>query len=901
MIQRIRFLSAKLNPPVPSSYALVRNDLDFRSVIHSCAKCVLLGAPAGFGKTTVMLQWLGQLAKENITTGWLGLDEQDNDISRFLTYLNVACRRLSKLDDALVSSSSMFDSQIVPSGLVNEIMAQLCQIVEPFVLFVDDYEVIHNVGIHDTMRQIINILPANSLLVIGTRAIPPLGIARLRAREQLIDVGIEQLRFSSEETTQYLRDKRKLQIGMSEISDLYRCTEGWPAALQLASISLDGHKNIRDLVRNFSGSQANIADYLAEDAFSHQPEDIQQFLLSTSILSIFDLSLCEAVTGRPDCAELLDRIEKANLFLIPLDGARQYYRYHGLFSEFLQAQLRKRHPTIIEALHRKASDGYLALGRIVQAVEHAISSGDNDLVSQLVDAYAGTLLYSGRVDTLTRWVESLPAGKLQTRPRLRLTYAWMLAAQHRYQEAKQTVEDLRASEEPTLDSTARDEILALGPIIQMYSDRIDECEQSSEENFTKLSGSGEFAIGTLYNIRGYCQITTGKFDQAREFLGTAKRLFLRIGGYWGSTYAECWEGVILLSQGRVRNALPVFQSAFEQATGNGQYSSASAVAASYLAETLYELDDIAAAEELLADYIPLVEQTGLPDHIISSIRIQARILFLRNDHEGAQRRLDDMERLGIMRDAPRVIVSSQLEKARFAMLIGDLELARSLLKAVRKKAPWLGFGNRIYAANELDDLVTNEVRLLNLSNRARDAIAPLKTEIRSAENNKRVRRILLLKMLLAKATDQAGEQNNAMRLLKETLSDLAERGYVRMVKDEWEFLAPLTAKIGFHLGDLPARRNGEPGATSFPADAEVGIDLADGAKTAQSFPAMESLSTRESQVLQLLANGFSNRGIADSLFVSEATVKTHLRNINAKLGTHSRTQAISIARKRNLI
>lgn len=880
----IRITDLKFSPPTPSSFALPRQAIDFPACFAEDASLILCSAPAGFGKSTVMLQWLARMQEAGVATAWLTLDPQDNDLTRFLTYLAAAFGRIRNTIDAAPLPASLFDSQIVPSGVVLEIIDRLSSVGRPFALFLDDYESITRGAIHDIVRQIIEHLPVTGHLVIGTRSAPPLGLGRLRAHGRLTELGMDQLRFSLDEATTYLQSNRHLAVSDRDVRVLHQCTEGWAAGLHLAALSLAGQADVAGIVGRFSGSQAEIADYLTEDVLSRQPADLRAFLLDVSILGTLTAPLCDAVSKRSDSRDMLERVERANLFLIPIDANRDAYRFHNLFAEYLRNQLRREDRARERQLHTLAARWFEAEGRIVPAVEHALEAGELDMAARLLDEHSETLLYSGRVDTLARWVESLPPEGLDERPRLRLSYAWALTFLHRYQEARTQLDELNIAPPVALSAKDRDEILTLGPAILIFSDRIDECRIAADHNLPLLSGQGDFARGALCNIHSFCLGSESEFEQAGELLTTAKRMFMRAGSSYGLTYSECLEGVLQYTHGRLHVAHATFQSAFRRAIATARYSSAGAVAAVYLAESLYETGDVTAAEEMILDYLPVIEQTGLPDHIIVANRILARLALERGEYEGAHRRLNDMEYLGIARESPRIVASSRLERAYLAMRIGDMELAATLLERMRGQARWAGFGSRIFHANETEDLCVASARLLVSTQRSDEAASILAAELARLAGSQRFVRIVLLRMLQARTLLEADEPADAYRQFDTVRNQVEQAGFVRLLADNHLFLAPLAE----------ARRQAADGrhATDPLGASHVG---------SHGDPVLDALTERELHVLHLVADGLSNRAIADSIFVSEATVKTHLRNINSKLGVHSRTQAIAVARARRIL
>jgi len=885
----IKLNSAKISPPTLTRHEICRS-IDVLESFLPHHKLVLFSAPAGFGKTTAMLQWKERLRCAGVETVWVTLDAQDNDAGRFLTYIVAALKYCSNATQKSSDQSSAFETQTTHLGELFDVIEELFSMDRPFAIFLDDYEAICNPAIHDIVSQVIDKLSAGCHLVIGSRTSPPLGIGKMRAHEQLIEVRAGQLRFSLGDTTRYFNEIRRLGISESNSAALYRSTEGWVTAIQLVSLSIKENSDVDQFVGSFSGNQYAVAEFLAEDVFSRQSPLIQEFLLKTSILSTLEASICNFLTERQDSAAILQQIEKANLFIVALDSARNSYRYHNLFADFLRSHLARQQPDQIVELNNRAAAWYQGEGVFSSAFDHAMAANNVALATDLLQKLAKPLLYRGHVATLIRYVESLPKDSVGKLIDLSLSYTLALILVHRYQEAKQALATL--DQNNNLDEHSRDEVLTLGPVILLWTDQIEECLALATENQGKLSGRSEYALGVMINFIAIGMIKKGLFKEAREKLDNAKRYLSSVNNVYGLVYAECIDGIIHFLQGRLRASLAQYMTTFRYASMISRHSSPSAVAAVYLAEAWYEENKTDAADELLREYLPLIRQTGAPDEIIILYRVLCRIAFARGDKEQAQYQLSEMEHLGIIRGYLRVVSRARLEGARIALIQGNLELAASLIQREESEEALHQSGSGYLDANDLNDIKLYNIRLLLKTDASDKALTLLSQERDAAKLPTITRRKLLLNLLIARAQHLAGHLDSAYQTSIESLEFLAEEGHQRLILDEEYLLAPL-------LEDLLDKVRNHSGKVTKLLEQLTGRQASNLSLLQQN--TVDALTRREMQVLELVALGMSNKEVANKLFLSDATIKSHVRNIISKLGANNRTQAISLAQKKRLL
>lgn len=890
--------AAKLNPRLSSPRPVPRTQIidQFRAAEE--AALVLVHGPAGFGKSTVMLQYYAQLRSRGIACGWLTLDAADNELSRLLDYLGEVLRAIDPQSPAAGTDAD---------AALPDLAARLSALGGRFVLFLDDFETIESPVVLGLMRQLVDYLPAGGQIVIGSRTVPDLGLGRLRVRGQLLEIQAVDLRFSSTETALFLRQQRGLALRNDDILRLQERTQGWPAALWLVSVALRDRADPQQFVDTFDGSNASMADYLMEDVLARQSPEVRDFLLRVSVLEEFNAPLSDAVLERGDSAELLARVARAHLFLVPQDADHRWFRFHPLFREFLRAQAARVAAGEIPQLHRRAAQWWLAQGRPSAAIEHAMQGGDAAYLMELLEAHAPKLLWQGRSRTLARWwgqpqVAQPVSAALAAHTGLALVFAWALLLTHRRDEAQRLLDTLDAAREAGAiapDGLSASATRAPRAFLLAMGDRIEAASQlwlSCRDDFTPAQPLSFAMRGASY---GLGLLAAGRFEQARQSLAAALDVAQGISGSFIAPMVMCVLGALELTQGRLRNATASFRAALTGAGGG--YPQRDTVAAAFLADALYLGDQLEEAERMLNLYLPLLRKAAAPDQLITSYVVLARIAATRGEHDAAEERLAEMELTGHRAGLPRVVASARLERARLALLQGRVGFASDQLASGSDPAVWNGFAGLITQANDVDAPFIGALRLKVRTGRAEAAVAPLKDALREAEAQHRLRRAHQLSLLLVEALCLTGQAAQGMRRLRDAMQFAADEGFVRSFVDEGPELLRRVAEL------RDAMAPGEPLAVH--ADrilVAAGLAPSRAATPAVGAPVCVptgsgSLSERELQVLRLLADGHRNREIADRLFVSETTVKAHLRSINVKLGAQSRTHALAMGRQLGLV
>ncbi|MBM7061879.1 helix-turn-helix transcriptional regulator [Pseudomonas sp. UL073] len=885
-----RIQTTKLAPPAAMSSRLLREDLLAQMDDTDGKRLILIRAAAGFGKTTLMQQYHERCLASGRKTLWLNIDAADNDLERFLAHLDIGLRALEPAD------AEEHDS----TELSQDLLERLNAIDEPFAIFLDELETLQNPPLLDFIQQMLEHMPPCGVLLITSRSTPDIGLGRLRARGQLLEINPSALRFSLDEATRFIRDKHALPLADAEIATLYRCTEGWVTALYLASLSLQGRQEHAAFVASFSGSNLELAEYLTEDILARQSEDCRQFLLDSSILNQFNAALCDAVTGCADSAGMLEQLERNNLFIFSLDNEHQWFRYHSLFASFLRDALERRQPGRAKTLHRNAAAWYLAEQRPVPAIDHLLQAGATLEAATQFDLHVHELTDAGRSRLLLRWADQLPVEVLEQYPRVGLAYAWTLAVHRRYREAMNWVERLeRMQEREGLPSFAL-EAETIRCLVLVLTDRMEDCYAAGVQHIERLPVGEVFQYTTVANVLAYSMVSTGRYDEARRLLSRATLRDAQRSSTLMRTVAGSIECHIDLLQGRLGTALARTQIAFERASdrNTGKVLAANPVPDVMLSMMLYESDQLEEAEQRLTSALPHVKDTCPPDSMITSHVVLARIAYLRGERNTHQRYLADLEQIGQQAGSSRMVCSAWLERARVALLENRADSAEYLLKMAELDGDWESPEIMFYA-NDVDTPLLLRQRLHIVQGKYAEAAAVLRGEIDFYQQRQRLRRVLKTRLLLALALDGLDQQTEAFEELTQALRFASQEGFMRTFLDEGQPLAELLQRWAVSFQSASSSLGIEPQFLGRLLQRSGGNTDAGGHHKG-GIP-QEALTTRELEVVRLLAAGNRNKVIAEKMFLSEFTVKTHLRNINAKLGAQGRTEAVAIARARGLL
>jgi LuxR family maltose regulon positive regulatory protein len=868
---------------------------------------VLVCAPAGFGKTTVMARYFDQQRSNGVTTVWILLDDADNDVERFLFKMQAALDRSGVVSGEMPAGTS----GATASGARFNMPARLASVQKPFAIFFDDFELLRNPVVLDLFKETLESLPAHGQAVLGAREHSKLNVGRWRATGRMVEIGPASLRFSATEARELLARKSGIALPQRALEQLYDRTEGWVAALQLAALTLVRHPDPSSFASAFSGSNAAVADYLLETVISGLSPTTREFLLATGILDELSADLCNAVTGRSDSQSLLDELERSNVFLAPIDDDRRRYRYHTLFADFLRNQLARSHPGKARELHLTASAWFAAEGRPVPAINHALASGDFRHTIGLLEVHAERLLLEGRVRLLSRWFDGLPAELVEAQPRLALLHACALTLTRRQQQAIRLLDSVESSTALSTtdagDATLLNRVGALRGLALAMMDRSEECLQVCQRHCGNPDQSVELPVAMLTNALASALINATRFDEAMVVLTSAKRRHAASGSAFNMAIAECLHGQLEVMQGHLPDALARLRGAMSSITQNRYRAIGGRAALGVgLAAALYHNDQLAEANQLLTECLPLVKETGPPDSLIINHLLLARCARAMGETELSLRRLADLELFGHSSSLPRLVATVWLERSKWALIDGAIDAAHEYLRQAASFADVWEQAKRFPAnANDIDDLAMATIRLQVRTGCGAEAQSGLKAEIATAEGARRRTRAALLRLLQAEAMMAEGHTRPALRRMTELVEWAAAGGYVRLFVDEGTAIAKLLAEA------RPVSSTDDPRSSkqtvfvdqvlksmNWSGPATVGDTTADAGVPSVL---IEPLSNRELEVLRMLDRGCSNKSISERLFISQNTVKVHLRNVNAKLAVGSRSQAVSAARRLGII
>jgi LuxR family maltose regulon positive regulatory protein len=882
-----QLLSTKLHAPRRRGEIVRRPRLTDRWTAMRQPVLTLVAAPAGFGKTTLLTEWLVDADQANRATSWLALDGADNDPSLFGAYLVAALRSTTPPDGATAESSSP-SLRAVVATLINDLQARDGDVV----LVLDDYHVIEASEVHDAIEFLVDHAPPNFSLVLASRTDPRLPLARWRARGDLLEIRAADLRFTDDEAARYFNDAMGLQLAADDIGALEARTEGWIAALQLAALSLRGRDDVATFIDNFTGNDRFVVDYLVEEVLERQTDDVRNFLLETSVLSRLTGSLCDALTARRGGKAMLDELDRANLFLVALDDGRHWYRYHHLFADVLRARLIDEQPELAPELHRRASTWHHEQGDTAEAVHHALAGRHFDRAAELIELSAPSLRQHRHEGTLRRWLEQLPAPVFDDRPVL----AMSLASARMATGDINGVESLLQLVESTLERTAPPPIVFDHDLFdhlpaQLLIQRAGLALLAGDVSGTIAHASGALDLieptdhlrrGSATALLALAHWSDGDLDTAADGYAEANRELIAAGHLADMLGCSLALADIQIAQGKLNDATRTFESGLRWTTEHPDLRGAADMHVG-LSEVLIERNELDAAARHLQTSTDLGESAGLPQHAYRWRVTMARLCRARGDLDTALELIEEAAPLYDTDFSPPVRPVAAL-RTRVQLARGDLDAALAWARqcglSTSDDLRYVTEFGHITLARVLiaHHAATRDERLLD------DALSLLDRLLAAAEDGGRIGSTIEILVLLATAHHARQDVAAAVAALEDALRRAEAHGHVRLFLHAGPAVTAVLRSV----------------ASRAPVTAHTRRVLAATDHTSSPPPAaprsrpvlVDELSARELEVLRLLRSDLSGPDIARELLVSANTFRTHTKNIYAKLGVNNRREAV---------
>ena len=907
----IALLETKLFLPRAPRRLVSRPRLEARLERCKGAKLLLVSAPAGFGKTTLVAEWLARegARDDQVAAAWLSLDRGDDDPVTFWTYVIAALRTVEpgfgSSELTLLESPQPPPIQAVLTTLLNDLAAARRNLV----LALDDYQVVETPEVHEGVEFLLDHLPPQVLLAITTRADPPLPLARLRARGDLVEVRAADLRFTQEEAAAYLNDAMNLDLLADDVAALEGRTEGWIAALQLAALSMQEREDVAGFIAGFTGDDRYVIDYLVEEVLERQTDEVQTFLARTSILSRFTGPLCDAVTDQQDGKATLEALDTRNLFLVPLDDKRRWYRYHHLFADVLRTRLLDEQPDLAAELHLRASRWYEQNGEPAEAIRHALAGEYFDRAADLIELAVPALQKSRQEATLLTWLEALPGQVVEARPVLSMGFVVALLSSGRLEGVESHLQAAEAwlgaevtadlgSPPPTTGMVVADQaaLRRLPGAIALH--RAGQARMTGDGPGTRtyarqalqLADEGDHLTrGGAAALLGLAAWTLGDLDEGHRLYAQATA-YLEAAEHIPDTLGCALAMADMrITKGRLDDAMNTYQQGLRRA-GTQTAAALRGTADMHvgMSELFLERNDLDRAGQQLLIARQLGDHAGLPQNPYRWRVATARLRVAEGDFDGALALIDEAERVFTSDFSPEV---HPIPAVRARVWVAQGRPQEALRWAEERG---LSVGDEPDYLHEFEHVTlarallarTQDGRSAHGIDEATELIERL---LQAAEAGRRTGSVIELLVLLAPARRLRGDGDAALIALERALTLAEPEGYARVFLNEGRPMAALL-EAAVDRGIMPDY---------------AGRLLDAAARSTRAAPRDQGLvgplSDRERDVLRLLATDLSGPEIASQLVVSLNTVRTHTHRIYAKLGVNNRRLAVRRARELDLL
>ena len=889
-------------PPLREDYVsrprLVSRLNDARS-----GQSILIKSPAGYGKTTLAVEWVNQVDADH---AWYSIDSRDNDLGQFMSYIIYALDQVeSGVCDQVLERIYSPDPP-APRRLLDQFINDLTCLQDRTILVLDDFHLITNEEIQDVVSYLLNYHPPQLQVVILSRKDLPFPVAPLKAQNKLLELDFFDMRFTIKEADTFLKKAFEIELPYKKVARLDQILEGWVTGLQLAGLSLRQREDAASFLKHFSGEDRLIQSYLFEEVISNQPEHIQRFLLHTSILTRLSAPLCNHLLEIENGQDILEELERSNLFIIPLDNRKQRYRYHHIFADALQERLRRTQPELIPDLYQRASDWFQEHGNLEEAIDYAIQAENFDQASEMISGIVNRVIREGGRRRILRWLSSFPRAVLRNHFML---WAHLITAHlglGEFNRARQSLEDLWGDEDHFQEVGEEERRLIRAnnagflASIEMHTTldaaRVKQLARESMGifpegfDFGRSIGPGYYAVGCFHR---------GEIGEALDYIGRAIQLskrheYSRLELLW-----LCYRAQITIAAGDLKSGRDLLDSAYQVALKMGVEES-NVVSNVIISRggLQYELNHVQAAERELENGIQIAVSASFLDHIIWGYQMYIPLLTATARFDQARERLEDAWEIAAEYDLPSLVVD-HLEAlgACVDLQEGKVERARAWASAIGSWEDEERLG-----AKEFQWLTLSKVWIAG--DQPRKATPLLEALAGEARQLDRSRGVVKSKVLLSKAYFLDQRPSLAEETLSEVLELAHSEGYVRTFLEGGREIQELLHKIYVDNDKAQQRDSAVNHAyigellAAFEAERErrevLGIDF--GCSTDG-----ELLTRREGEILSLLADGLSYADIASTLSITENTVKSHIKNLYRKLQVNKRTEAVNKARSLNIL
>ena len=885
---KFNLLATKFHPPALPARRVNRIQIlqDLQAGLAGERPLTLVSAPAGFGKTTCVCEWTASLTRPVV---WLALDNSDDEPLQFLRYFIAA---LQKIDGTIGRElESVFSSGQIPrtdfcaAALINDID----RLAQPFLLVLDDFHIIQDRTILEILEKLIVSGQKNLHLVLITREDPPLPLGRMRANNLITEIRVSDLRFNSAETHTLLNELMELSLSSIDIARLEDRTEGWAAGLQLAGLSIRGRANPSAFISGLSGSHRFILSYLTEEVLSRQPEDIQSFLLQTSILDQLTGELCDFLTGRSDSAILLERLLSSNLFLVPLDDDQLWYRYHHLFADLLRSQQARLSREQTRQLHSRAVAWFLEAGLVSEAIRHSLAGEDYATATRLLEAHTLDLVMQGNAKTVEGWIKAVPDDWQPKTPRANLAFAWLHLVRGNYSAVLPYLQraeiGIQQSDQHQMETTAlRAEWLTLqANLLQMQGAAI-ECENLARQALQLIPPDNHYIRGSACLALAGALRQQGKFDQAAETYQTAIHANRSAGNSVSEILAISSFTLMSIDMGRLHFSHDLGRRAIEHFDRPGvPPPPIIGVVHAAIGSILYEWDQVSDARAHFERALVLSSFSGHNASLVNILIGIARTdLVLNNPAAAAQTARQAADTLSMAPIWLKPLVTAEL--VGIFLKLENIPAAEAVL-GMQQSAEMDSPPPLICLA--LARLALHRARQDSRIEQLPAAAQMLRQSLQYAAPGVTVK----LRLLLAQIQAHLGQPKESLEILEQVLHQAEPEKYLRSFLDDGPPMADLLQRC------LPATTHAgyvKKLLAAFPPAAKTS------AQPAGASNLVEALTEREVEVLGWMSQGLKYEEIAAKMFISVNTVRFYVKEIYGKLGVNNRTRAIEVAHQLNL-